>query len=111
MGERITINDNSYLACSGGIKIGNDVMIGHGVSILSNSHKFDELDIPMNQQGEEFDEIVIGNNVWIGAKVTILKGVTIGDGVVIGAHSLVNKDVGVNEVVVGTPAKCIRIRE
>ncbi len=111
MGERITINDNSYIECSGGVEIGSDVMIGHGVSILSNSHKFDALDIPMNQQGETFDKIVIGSNVWIGAKATILQGVTINDGAVIGAHSLVNKDVIKNEVVGGTPIHHLRVRE
>ena len=109
--RRITINDNSYIECSGGVEIGSDVMIGHGVSILSNSHKFDALDIPMNQQGETFDKIVIGSNVWIGAKATILQGVTINDGAVIGAHSLVNKDVLKNEVVGGTPIHHLRVRE
>lgn len=111
MGERVTLNDNSYMECSGGIEIGNDVMIGHGVSILSNAHRFDDLDVPMNQQGENFGKVIIGNNVWIGAKVTILHGVTIGDGAIIGAHSLVNKDVLSNEVVAGIPARYIRNRE
>ena len=111
MGERVTLNDNSYLACAGGVEIGNDVMIGHGVSILSNSHKFDRVDVPMNYQGESFGKVKIGNNVWIGAKATILKGVTIGDGAIIGAHSLVNKDVMPNEIVGGAPARRIRMRE
>lgn len=111
MGERITLNDNSYMECSGGIEIGNDVMIGHGVSVLSNSHRFDDLNVPMNQQGENFGKVIIGNNVWIGAKVTILYGVTIGDGAIIGAHSLVNKDVLPNEIVAGAPVHHIRNRE
>ena len=111
MGERVTLNDNSYLECAGGIEIGNDVMIGHGVSILSNSHRFESIDVPMNQQGENYGKVVIGNNVWIGAKVTILHGVTIGDGAIIGAHSFVNKNVLPNEIVAGIPAKHIRTRE
>lgn len=110
MGERVTINDNSYLECSGEIEIGNDVMIGHGVSILSNSHNFNEINVPMNRQGESFGKIKIGNNVWIGAKVTILHGVTIGDGAIIGAHSLVNKNVLQNNVVAGIPARHIKTR-
>lgn len=111
MGERVTLNDNSYLECSGEIVIGNDVMIGHGVSILSNSHRFENVDIPMNCQGEDFGKIVIGSNVWIGAKVTILPGVIIGNGAIIGAHSLVNKNVLPNEIVAGTPARHIRKRD
>lgn len=111
LGERITINDNSYLECSGIVEIGSDVMIGHGVSILSNAHAFSDLETPMNRQGETFGKITIGNNVWIGAKVTILDGVTIGEGAIIGAHSLVNKDVKPFEVVGGTPIHHIRTRE
>lgn len=111
IGEGTTINDNSYLECSGGIEIGNDVLIGHGVSILSNSHNFDETGVPINMQGESFGKIVIGNNVWIGAKATILKGVTIGDNAIIGAHALVNKDVKKNEIVGGVPIRTIRMRE
>jgi len=110
IGERVTINDNSYLECSGEIEIGSDVMIGHGVSILSNSHSFENINIPMNEQGETFGKISIGNNVWIGAKCTILKGVTIGEGAIIGAHSLVNKDVKPFEIVGGTPIHHIRFR-
>lgn len=108
MGERVTLNDNSYIECSGGVEIGNDVLIGHGVSILSNSHKFDDLDIPINKQGEKLGKIIIGDNVWIGAKVTILHGVTIGNNAIIGAHSLIKRDVFPNEVV---GARYIRNRE
>lgn len=111
IGDGVTINDNSYIECGGKIEIGNNVLIGHGVSILSNSHTYKNLDMPVNLQGETLGKIVIGNNVWIGAKATILKGVTIGDNAIIGAHSLVNKDVGCNEIVGGVPIKLIKIRK
>lgn len=110
MGECVTLNDNSYVECAGGIEIGSNVMIGHGVSILSNSHKFDTTEITMNMQGEKFGEIKIGNDVWIGAKATVLMGVTIGEGAVIGAHALVNRNVEPYEVVAGVPARHIRYR-
>jgi maltose O-acetyltransferase len=54
--------------------------------------------------------IKIGNNVWIGAKATILKGVTIGDGAIIGANAVVTKDLLANGVAVGNPAKVIKMR-
>jgi acetyltransferase-like isoleucine patch superfamily enzyme len=51
---------------------------------------------------------VIGNNVWIGAKATVTKGVTIGDNVVIGANSVVTRDIPPNSVAAGAPARVIR---
>lgn len=55
-------------------------------------------------------DVVIGNDVWIGYKATILSGVTIGDGAVVGAHSLVTKDVPPYTIVAGNPAKIVRKR-
>lgn len=110
IGNNVTINENSSLECSGGIQIGDNVMIGHGVSIISNTHNYQRTDIPMNQQGETFKKITIGNNVWIGAKATIILGVKIGNNAIIGANSFVNKDVNENEIVAGVPAKVIRTR-
>ena len=55
--------------------------------------------------------LVIGKNVWIGARVTILDGVKIGDNAIIGAHSFVREDVPANAVVAGVPAKLIKIRD
>ena len=54
--------------------------------------------------------VIIGNDVWIGYKATIMSGVTIGDGAVIGACSVVTKDVKPYEIVAGNPAKVIRKR-
>lgn len=50
------------------------------------------------------------NNVWIGAKATILKGVTFGDGAIVGANAVVTKDVPLNAIVVGNPAAIIKVR-
>ena len=54
-------------------------------------------------------DIVIGNHVWIGARSTILKGVTINEGAIIGASSLVTKNVLANTIVGGVPAKLIKV--
>lgn len=110
MGNNVTLNDNSYLECNGHIVIGNDVLIGHGVSILSNTHNYEEKTTNINLQGESYGEIVIGDNVWIGAKATIVCGVHIGANSIIGANAFVNKDVGENEIVAGVPARVIRYR-
>lgn len=55
-------------------------------------------------------DVIIGNDVWVGYKATILSGVTVGDGAVIGAHALVTRDVPAYAIVGGNPARTIRMR-
>jgi len=61
-----------------------------------------------NTYGGTAKPIVIENNVWIGFKATILKGVKIGAGAIIGAHACVTTDIPPNSIAVGNPAKVIR---
>lgn len=113
-GRGIRIGDRSGVGvnCSihGPLTIGDDVMMGPEVVILTNSHKFDRVDITMNKQGSYVDPVVIGNDVWIGTRSIILPGVKIGNGVIIGAGAVVTKDVPDYAVVGGVPAKIIRYR-
>jgi acetyltransferase-like isoleucine patch superfamily enzyme len=64
-----------------------------------------EPDRPYNLQALTTSPVIIENNVWIGAKATVLQGVRIGAGAVIGAHALVRSDVRERTVVVGVPAR------
>lgn len=114
-GRRLYIGDNSGVGINalldGEVHIGNNVMMGPEVIVYTQNHKFDDLSIPMNQQGfQEEKKVEIGNDVWIGARVIILPGVKIGDGVVIGAGSVVTKDVPDYAVVGGNPAKLLKMR-
>lgn len=81
------------------IRIGNNCIFGENVKIYDHNHLYKSMDIPISQQGFSVDEVVIGDNCWIGSNVTILKGVTIGDNVIIGANCLIYKDVPANTVV------------
>lgn len=97
------INNNATINCFESIKIGNSVAIGNNVCIRdSDNHR-----IVSNEHGKT-GPIVIGDHVWIGMNVTILKGVTIGNGAIIAANSLVNKDVPDHTLAGGTPAKVLK---
>ena len=89
------------------IQIGTDVLIAEYVTIRDQDHLFDGAGIT-SRSGFSTAPIVIGNNVWLGAKVTVTKGVTIGDNVVIGANSVVAHDIPANCIAVGAPARVIR---
>lgn len=94
------------------IEIGDNLLTGKWVTITDNSHGETDLATlqhpPLMRLVTSKGSIVIGNNVWIGDKATILPNVTIGDGAVIAANSVVTKDVPAYSVVAGIPAKVIK---
>ena len=115
-GRGIIIGDNSGLGvnCSvrGPLDIGSNVMMGPDVIIMTSIHNTANVDLPMRQQGFlPNKKVTIGDDVWIGARVIILPGVTIGKGVIIGAGAVVTRDVPEYTVVAGVPAKVIRSRK
>jgi acetyltransferase-like isoleucine patch superfamily enzyme len=79
--------------------------------MIAENHNFQDPSRSVNTQGVSNQGIRIGNDVWIGACVTILDGVTIGDHSILAAGAVVNKDVAPYEIVAGIPAKRIRYRE
>jgi len=96
----------------GEVEIGDHVMMGPDVMIWTRNHCTSRIDIPMCQQGVCSEEkVVIGNDVWIGARVIILPGVTIGSGSIVAAGSVVTKNVPEYSVVAGNPAQLIRERK
>lgn len=114
-GEHIEICDNSGLGINSSITnatIGKDVMMGPDVIYFKNNHRFDRMDIPIREQGNtEVKKLVIKDNVWIGARVILLSGITIGSGAVIGAGSVVTQDVPADSIVAGNPVRIIRRRQ
>lgn len=91
--------------------IGENVMMGQECLMFTSNHCIDRLDIPMGAQGStEVKPIVIGNDVWIGARAIILPGVHIGNGCVIGAGAVVTKDVPDFEIWGGNPAHLLKSR-
>ena len=110
IGKNVGISPNLVMFVRGKVEIGDDVIIGPNVTIVSENHNHEMNDLPIRLQGVSRKGIKIGNNCWLGANVTVLDGVTIGDTSIIAAGSLVNKDVGSNCIFGGVPAKLIRQR-
>lgn len=96
-------NSNVKIRCKDKIKIGKQVAISHDVTIMdSDAHTINYEDYQITKP------IVIGDNVWIGSRALIMKGVNVGDGAIIAAGSVVTKDVPANSMVAGVPAKVIK---
>jgi len=110
IGDNVGINKGARFNAVGKIKIGENGLIGPNVVIWTQNHEFSRRDIPIVRQGHQYQEVIIGDDVWIAAGVTVLPGVEIGKGAVICAGAVVTKDVGEFSVVAGVPAKKIRDR-
>lgn len=110
VGENVSIHPMCYIDAAGGIKIGNDVSIAHGTTIMSSSHTFKRNDLPIKDQQMTLSKTVIEDNCWIGAQVVLLAGVHVGEGSVVAANSVVNRSVPAGSVVAGSPAKIIDSR-
>lgn len=93
------------------VKIGNYTMLGPSVFIIGADHKFTDIGIPIIFSGRPTALITtIGNDVWVGARATIISGNRIGNGAIVAAGSVVTKDVPDYAIVAGIPAKIIRMR-
>ncbi|HBY10084.1 hypothetical protein A2473_01185 [candidate division WWE3 bacterium RIFOXYC2_FULL_42_13] len=110
IGDNVSINYGTHMGGTGGLKIGNYVNIGPNCQILTAQHRFDRMDKPMALQGVAVGEIIIEDDVWLGANVVVLSGVKIGRGAIIGANAVVTKDVPAFAIFGGVPAKLIRFR-
>lgn len=93
------------------VVIGNKVIMGPNVKIYSRNHRFDDLSVPIADQGKNQLETRIGDDVWIGANVIVLPGVCVGNHSVIAAGSVVTKDIEPYSIVGGNPAKLIKKRQ
>jgi acetyltransferase-like isoleucine patch superfamily enzyme len=108
VGHKVFINQCCTIYDMGGVEIGDLVMIGPNVNVITAGHP---LEPSKRRAYVEAKPIVIETNVWIATAATILGGVTVGENSVIGAGAVVTKDVPANSFVAGVPAKVIRSLE
>jgi len=114
IGKRVVIRPGSVLHADErkgehGIIIEDHVLLGSGIHIYTNTHRFDNPNIPQIDQGYyPSGQVILKKGCWIGANAIILQGVVIGENAVVGAGSVVTRSVPPKMVVVGSPAKVIK---
>jgi acetyltransferase-like isoleucine patch superfamily enzyme len=108
IGDHVSVHPLCYLDATGGLTIGNDVSIAHGVSILTTEHDYAAPGVATRDAPVRAAAVAIGDDVWIGAGARILAGVTIGDHAVVGAGAVVTRDVPPRQVVGGVPARALK---
>lgn len=109
IGRNVSLHCWSFISAQGGLTIGNDVAIGHGCSILTTEHGFDDPAVAIKEQPITLHPVTIDDDVWIGANVTILAGVTIGRRTIIAAGAVVTRSFADGHVIIGgVPAREIR---
>lgn len=106
VGENFYANHNCVILDGAKVMFGDNVFVAPGCGFYTAGHPFN---VAQRNEGLEYAlPITVGNNVWIGAQVAVLPGVTIGDNTVIGAGSVVTKDIPANVVAVGNPCRILR---
>ena len=109
IGNDVSINAFSFLNGAGGISIGNATRIGAHSILISSNHIFSDKEKLVKDQGTTAKGIFLGENIWLGARVTVLDDVNIVNNTVVGASSLVCKSIDVAGVYVGIPAKILKV--
>jgi acetyltransferase-like isoleucine patch superfamily enzyme len=107
-GDNVSIHPMCYIDAIGGLKIGSDVSIAHGTTIMTLDHNYSQPGSTIRDASVILKPVTIGNDVWIGAGVRILAGVNIGNRVTIGAGTVITKDIPSNSLAVGVPARVIK---
>jgi maltose O-acetyltransferase len=112
LGENVYIGRNAefHAGENSSIEIGDDILFGPSVYIDTHMHNFQKTDVAMKKQGRTEKSVVLGRDIWVGAKAVLLSGITIGEGSIIAAGAVVTKDVEPYSIVAGVPARVIRNR-
>jgi acetyltransferase-like isoleucine patch superfamily enzyme len=116
-GLRVGANSYFQAGCTlnpfiGNITIGNNCMIATRCTFMPYQHGYADATRPMREQGlTSRGDIVVEDDVWLGAQVCVMDGVTIGQGAIVGAGAVVTKDIPPYAVAVGVPARVVRMRQ
>lgn len=111
VGNNVGLGTHGFWGCAGGVEIGDNTIFGNYVSLHSENHNFENIETPIRCQGVNRKGIVIGEDCWIGAKVTILDGTKIGNGCIVAAGAVVRGEIPEYSIIGGIPAKVIKMRK
>ena len=106
IGDFVFIGAGSEIDAAQSVTIGAHTLLAPGVFITDHTHNASR-GVLLKEQGSRSAAVVIGEDVWLGAKAVVLSGVTVGDGAIIGAGAVVTRDVAAHAIVVGVPARVI----
>lgn len=109
-GDCVYIGQNTFIGKD--VELGNFCMLSDSVNIIGDDHVFDKPGVPTILSGRPTTQplTIIGDDVWIGHAVTVMRGVEIGEGSIIASNSVVTKSIEPYSIVAGVPAKKIRMR-
>lgn len=111
IGDNTNIGSNCQIFSARKVQIGKNVLIAAYSYLVGGGHIYEDTELPIIEQGRTASGIKIGDNVWLGASVTVLDGVTIGEGTIIAAGAVVTEDMPPFAIAGGTPAKVIKLRK
>ncbi|MFP6660050.1 MAG: acyltransferase [Myxococcota bacterium] len=112
LGRNHHINVGCHFDARGGLTIGENVLFGPNVVVVSSQHQWDaDPKLPIIQQGHRAAAVSIGDDCWIGANAVITPGVAVGTGTIVGAGSVVTSSTEPYSIVAGSPARVIGQRE
>lgn len=110
IGEKVVFGAKNTVNCYLDIEVGDKCILADWIYICDFDHKYEDMNIPIKDQGIVKSPVRIEENCWLGEKTTILRGVTVGAGSVVASHALVNRDVPPNSIVGGVPARVLKTR-
>ncbi len=110
VGDKCVFGRDNTINCYLDIEFGAGTIVADWVYICDFDHVYDDITVPIKDQGIVKSPVRIGPDCWVGAKVTVLRGTTIGHGCVLAAHAVVRGDVPAMSIVGGVPGRVLKDR-
>lgn len=111
IGSHCNFGQGVFITAGGGVTMGDYVGMGPDSKVWSVNHRFEDPDVPWLNQGYDYKEVVIGDDVWIGASAFVMPGVNIGKGSIISAGTILSKSVPPFSIVAGNPGRVVGWRK